>query len=570
MTSETGHVALSGSEPVRLAGSVEVPEARPADDALLEIAVLVGSRRPAENLAAAVQAMSRQLPAERRYLDHGELEADYGADPGQLDRVRAFSSRAGLEVRSVDAALRLAVLRGTAAALRRAFRVEFTGVRHGGRLHRSIRGPLHLPVELRDVVEAVFGLDDVPRFDRTTSARDAPDAGMSPAGASPSAIDTERVEGIYGFPEAAREDGGTVAVIMLGGGYFAEDLDACFRRTGVRRTAVRHVDLGGATNDPVEKPLLRAYLEDMGFAPRDPSTPKVDWHSIGGLPDLVKRLWWTIEAALDVQLVGTLAGAANVVVYFAPPTEAGKIHALATALGDREHCPSVITCSWGSPEDRVSEAVLGSMDRLLQAAALLGVTVCYSSGDAGADVGPEHRPHVHFPASSPHALSCGGTILDLEEPDAESVWQETMMKRSLASGGGFSGRFPSQAWQAGALAEFGAGTGWRGVPDVAAKADMARGYGIFVGGHRIPMGGTSAAAPLWAALAARLHQALGRRVGWITPLLYRDDFRGALHRITRGSNGYFSARQGWDPCTGYGSPRGRDLLDALGGGALAR
>jgi kumamolisin len=91
------------------------------------------------------------------------------------------------------------------------------------------------------------------------------------------------------------------------------------------------------------------------------------------------------------------------------------------------------------------------------------------------------------------------------------------------------------------------------------------------------LGGTSAATPLWAGLIACLNEALGRRVGYLTPLLYglHAPRHGALLDIRSGNNqllgrqGY-RARRGWDPCTGLGSPHGNNLLAWLHRGATAR
>jgi kumamolisin len=106
----------------------------------------------------------------------------------------------------------------------------------------------------------------------------------------------------------------------------------------------------------------------------------------------------------------------------------------------------------------------------------------------------------------------------------------------------------------------------RGVPDVAAKADVATGYGIVAGGLDLAMGGTSAAAPLWAALVARLNEELGAPAGYLTPLLYQSRLRAGFRDITRGESGpRFQASRGWDPCTGWGSPKGTQLLEALRG-----
>src|SRR5262249_33722677 len=102
----------------------------------------------------------------------------------------------------------------------------------------------------------------------------------------------------------------------------------------------------------------------------------------------------------------------------------------------------------------------------------------------------------------------------------------------------------------------------RGMPDVAGNASPATGYQVRVDGADSVMGGTSAVAPLWAGLIARINQKLGNRVGFINPLLYGLPGK-AFRDITHGDNGAYGARHGWDPCTGLGSPIGSKLLREL-------
>jgi kumamolisin len=91
-----------------------------------------------------------------------------------------------------------------------------------------------------------------------------------------------------------------------------------------------------------------------------------------------------------------------------------------------------------------------------------------------------------------------------------------------------------------------------------------------VDGSATVIGGTSAVAPLWAALLARINQSLGKDVGYVNPLLYASGSAAAFHDITSGTNGTYSAGPGWDACTGLGSPDGSALLASLGGKASSK
>jgi len=148
------------------------------------------------------------------------------------------------------------------------------------------------------------------------------------------------------------------------------------------------------------------------------------------------------------------------------------------------------------------------------------------------------------------------------------VWNDD--PKTSATGGGVSTFFPLPTYQKSANVPPASGstkTG-RGVPDVAGNADPNSGYQVRVDGKNMVIGGTSAVAPLWAGLIALMNQKLGKPVGYLNPLLYGSlAGKGVFNDIREGNNGSYAARAGWDPCTGWGSPIGTKLLQALSGGA---
>jgi kumamolisin len=204
-------------------------------------------------------------------------------------------------------------------------------------------------------------------------------------------------------------------------------------------------------------------------------------------------------------------------------------------------------------------------NQAFQNAAALGVSVCAAAGDNGsADGVTDGHAHVDFPASSPYVLGCGGTRLVASGTSiaSETVWNESA---DSATGGGVSTAFAQPTYQKNIPAPAPSAHG-RGVPDVAGDADPATGYQVRVDGQTFVIGGTSAVAPLWAGLIALFNQKLKTPVGFLNPLLYGSlSTRGVFHDVTSGNNGAFTARQGWDACTGWGSPIGVKLLIALGG-----
>jgi len=274
------------------------------------------------------------------------------------------------------------------------------------------------------------------------------------------------------------------------------------------------------------------------------------------------------EVMLDIEVAGAIAPAAKIVVYFAPNTDQGFLDAITTAAHDSANQPSVISISWGSAESQWTSQALTNFDEAFQAAAAMGVTVCVASGDNGSSDGVnDGNNHVDFPASSSFVLGCGGTAMQTsnEQIVNETVWND--LPNGGSTGGGVSNVFPLPTWQDGF--DVPAPTvqgGGRGVPDVSGDADPNTGYNILVDGQTEVIGGTSAVAPLWAGLVARINQQMGKPIGFLNPLIYAQAVEASgFHDITQGNNGTFSAGPGWDACTGLGSPDGAQLLAALTG-----
>ena len=280
------------------------------------------------------------------------------------------------------------------------------------------------------------------------------------------------------------------------------------------------------------------------------------------------------EVMLDIEIVGAVAPGAVIAAYFAPNTDQGFLDAVSAAVHDAERRPSVVSISWGGPEATWTAQAMDEMEQALVDAAAMGVTVTVAAGDAGSSDGlSDGLAHVDFPASAPHALACGGTRLVLAGGaiGSETVWNDG--PDGGATGGGVSDHFALPDYQADAGVPPSANPGGRvgrGVPDVCGDADPDTGYTIRVDGATMPIGGTSAVAPLWAGLVARLNERLGHPVGFLHPDLYAPSGEAALHDVVQGSNGAYSAGPAWDACTGLGSPDGARLLAVLTGAAAGR
>jgi kumamolisin len=469
-----------------------------------------------------------------RQLSRAEYAASYGASPKDFDAVCAFAKANSLLVDSKRSSLlrRRVELRGTISAINQAFGVELNdyessgGKRQAGRFH-AIVGSVKVPEELIDCVEAVLGLDDRPIATPKIRVR----GNASPAAdQNAGTFVPPQVAQIYNFPAApaggSSGAGQTIGIIELGGGYKGADLVKYFSQTiGITPPTVTDVVLDGGGNDPTNANSADA------------------------------------EVLLDIEVAGSVAPGAKIVVYFTTNTDQGFQDAISTAIHDTTNNPSVISISWGGPESSWSQTAMNSMDTTCQSAAALGITITVASGDSGSSDG-ENGNNVDFPASSPHVLGCGGTALTGSNGrrQSEVVWNDQASSGG-ATGGGVSTVFPLPTWQANAGVPA-AGPGGRGVPDVAGDASPETGYQILVDGEQEVVGGTSAVAPLWAGLVALLNQQLGKNVGFLNPQIYTLK-EAPFFDITSGNNGAFSAGTGWDPCTGLGSPNGQALLASL-------
>jgi kumamolisin len=280
------------------------------------------------------------------------------------------------------------------------------------------------------------------------------------------------------------------------------------------------------------------------------------------------------EVLLDIEVAGSVAQGAALVVYFAPNTDQGFIDAVTTAV-HATPAPAAVSISWGQSEDSWTAQARSALDAACADGVALGVTVCVAAGDGGSSDGVTGgQPHVDFPASSPNALACGGTSLQADPStgviSSETVWNDG--SSGGATGGGVSDEFALPAWQASVgVPETAGGSSGRGVPDVAGNADPSTGYQVLVDGQSTVIGGTSAVAPLWAALISRLAQGAGKTFGLIQEQLYAGVASGeaapGFQDITSGNNGAYSAGPGWDACSGLGSPDGTALLAELSSAA---
>jgi len=487
----------------------------------IRISIIVKRRKPLDLAALG----GRQLSQEE-FLE-------YAADPAAFDRLREFAQGHGLAVDETASSLarRTLVVYGTAGQMREAFEVGLHEVEHQGLAYRTVTTVPTMPKECADIVDAVLGFDTRPQarahlrrfkdLDRTKNVR--------PAAAGAQAYLPKQVAQFYSFPAGADGAGETIGILELGGGYTTGDLQQYFQKQKIALPDVVAISVDGGAN-----------------APTNPNGADS-------------------EVMLDIEVAASVAAAAKIAVYFTSNTDQGFLDALTTAVHDTTNNPSVISISWGASESGWTQEAMKAFDDACQSAAALGVTITVASGDSGSTDGVnDGSNHVDFPASSPHVLACGGTQINASGRGLknEVVWNDES-RGGGATGGGVSAVFSLPAWQRNADVPSVGDPGGRGVPDVAADAAPETGYTIQVDGQTEVVGGTSAVAPLWAGLVALFNQKLGRRLGFLNPEIYPLLGSNAFRDIISGNNGAYSARAGWDACTGLGSPVGDQLLQKL-------
>ena len=558
--SEQQLVPISASHRDPVHGARRIGDLPPETEIEFSIVVRRKSGGDEKILHAAAAEPSGTMSERRR-----RLAEEAGADQGDLERVTEYVTGVGMTVESADSATRTVTVRGTAEQAKTAFGVSLGRYETDDLHYRGREGSVHVPADLADVVVAVLGLDNRPQAHVHLRRRPAlsedglPDPHEGPAAMLPAltahaaAAHSPRphprpmwpmqVARLYAFPDQGNGGGQTIGIIELGGGFQQQELAAYFRRAQVDPApSVEAIEVLGGHNDPG-------------------TDPNADG-----------------EVMLDIEVSGAVAPGARIAVYFSDATDRGFFAAVSAAVHDAIRSPSVVSISWGGPEDSWTEQSRRVFDDVLIDAAALGVTVYAAAGDHGAgDATPDGQAHADFPASSPHTIGCGGTTLfDQGGRAAEVAWNDG---DGWATGGGISAVYPPQPWQTVALPPNvnNPGQPGRGVPDVGGNADNASGYIILVGGQWVPIGGTSAVAPLYSGLTALLNEALGTPVHGLLQWLYEivsDEGGSVFNDVTVGDNSVLSSQfgpavqgyqagGGWDACTGLGSINGTALLERL-------
>jgi kumamolisin len=537
MASET-HVELYGSRRGKHLTAFRVGDINPEDK--VKVTIVLRGRR---ELPGPDEFVGQTMTPE-------ELAEEFGAKKEDADKVAKFLKERDLKVEEISLITRSMCISGTAKAMEKVFRVDDWAIYHSPTqaAHRGRQGGIHIPVELEGVVTGVFGLDQR----RVAHPRSGAPVSAGP-GILPRPLTPEDIERLYYFPPGDGE-GQSIAIAQFGGGYLRNDVIAYCNNFGLPTPHVRVTQVDDAPYT----------LQDILAIP-EPTPRKA-------------ALEEGCEVTMDGEIIVGLCPNASISVYFSTFDERGWVDLLNKVIAARP-VPVTLSISWGSAEDDKddtwSQNGIDAINDRLNLARLLGITTCVSSGDDGCrgDVN-DGQAHVSFPSSSPYVLAVGGTML--EQSGEEVTWWDDPGYREGATGGGVSTVFGRPVWQNVHIASLNPESiDGRVVPDVSALAGRPY-YDLWILNLPWPGGGTSSSAPVWAALMARINASLppNKRQRFLTPLLYKGLTKGktvgeaSCRDITTGNNACsglqgYQAGPGFDAVTGWGVPKGVDLLNCL-------
>ncbi len=577
-----GRIRLPGPAPALPAGAAVIGPAAGATRITADVSV---APRDPDALAGFAEAVSTPgSPQFHHYLSRGQFATVFGPTASTLAAVRSWlASSGGLRVGTTSQDGLLIPVTGTVDQMEQAFAVPLVEARLStGRVAREGTANPEVPATLAGAIGGVIGLSTVaeahPQIRPGPSVGAVGTPGPNPGESRPAAVPHA---GPAACPAAS-------SVAADHGAWTADQLASTYGLStlyGQGRVAAGQ-QVGIFELEPFSPGDIATYEACFGVD-ASVSTVDVDGGATGGQIG---------EAALDIEVVAGLAPSAAITVFSGPNTGAGPINTYEAMVGD----PSikVLTTSWGECEgpggiDHGQQQVESA---LFEEAAADGQTLMAASGDSGSSdcYDPIGNPpdldkglFVDDPADQPFVTGAGGTSLTspVSTPASETVWNDGPAVG--AGGGGDSIDFPANAAQFAALSYQhipavesvasdtcgpSSNEQCRTVPDVAASSDPEHGDVIFFGGTWTIFGGTSAAAPLWAALTADTNQGCTNSAGFLNPALYNAGADGspAFNDITVGDNNLFgnpeyAAGTGYDLASGWGSPQAVGLMGSLSG-----
>lgn len=470
-----------------------------------------------------------------KFLNPAEFAERFGPTEDDVKSVTDHFARYGVRATNVHPGRLVVDLEGSAAQVEDAVQVRLQNYRLAdGRVARAASADPLLPADVATKIHAVAGLNDFARRRPHLRYPKGMNA-LVPHASVGDFMTPAKIRSAYSLDTVSQTGAGETLALFELDGYTASDITAYTNYFGLPAANLQNV-------------LVDGYSGAAGAG--------------------------AIEVTLDIELALAVApGLAKVMVYEGPNTDTGVLDTYAKIATD--NVAKVVSSSWGASEDENIASFLNSENTIFQQMAAQGQSVFVASGDSGAYDDPAHPSNlsVDDPASQPYVTGVGGTTLLLSTANTyhtESAWGES----AEGGGGGVSKVWSIPTWQqsVGTSAN-GESTAQRMVPDVALDANPSTGYPIYMGaGSWQLVGGTSCAAPMWAAFFALVNQkrvADGlARIGQANPAIYQvaksAQYPVAFHDVDDGStNLAFAASADYDLATGWGSFNGAGLFTNL-------
>ncbi|MEU6480896.1 protease pro-enzyme activation domain-containing protein [Streptomyces sp. NPDC047017] len=578
-----------GPAPQRVGSAPKVPQgavraADPAADEALDLSVVLKPRDEAALNRFVAGVSDPGSPTYRHYLGTGEFATTFGALPQTVRRVRAELEAEGLTVGALEGDGLTLPVRTTVAGAAEAFATGFDGYRLGDgttglvnttapRFDGAIAGDVRTVVGLSTLAAYQprnTGLKGGFRTQRTAPAAGGAQSRLT--GTTPTMC--KEVSDLYASDPPAHDKQDYWSAKSLAAQYNMADQPNVQTGTTIAVYSLENYDPKDiASYQACHRTKVPVSAVRVNGGPSQPASATT---GVG------------VETALDVETIAGLAPQSKILVYQGPNTWQDGTDVYRRIVSDNK--AKVVSVSWGSCEANTPSDVMDAENLLFQQAVAQGQTVVAASGDSGStDCYNPNNPNVpnptslvtDNPAGSPYVLGVGGTSM------RAAVAQQTTW---AGSGGGVSQHFAlthdgdfqnRRATGYSDACAAGADRVCRQVPDVSAVADPATGYPVAFGhdsdGNQYwnILGGTSGAAPVWAALMAQADQDLACQangtVGDVHSALYRLPAT-AFRDVTTGSNnltasgndsGLYRAGAGYDLATGLGTPNGREIVKGL-------
>ncbi len=471
-----------------------------------------------------------------QFLTSDEFHSRYSPTEKQIEQVTSYLQSHGIQTASRWVENRhshsLLKARGSVGALNSAFHTEIHKYRNSsGQIYFAPAIEVEIPADLP--IQAISGLQNVVHF-RNYAKSHAIKASASHNGNGPNGGFTpSEIQKAYQLPRSLEGTGETLALFELDG-YSDSDIKVYENQFGLPNVPLKNILIDGATGSPSGN---------------------------GG----------ENEVTLDIELMIAMApGAKQILIYEGPNTEQGMLDTYGKIADD--NLAREVSTSWGLSEEHATTSMLEAENHIFKQMAAQGQSIFGAAGDDGAyDNGSSLS--VDDPGSQPYMVAVGGTKLTLNLDGSyanETTWGDSM---TAAGGGGISSIWTQPRWQNGLANSQNLGsTEMRTVPDVSLNSDPNTGYAIYSSGNWTVYGGTSCAAPLWAAYTALVNQHRITNglsaVGFLNPALYQlgrsARYQSDFYDIKDGStNLYYPATAGYDLATGWGSFIGLGLFQDL-------